>query len=148
MQHTMRRQDRAMEDKAAWSLLAGAEYGVLSTVDENRQPYGVPLNYVLVGDALFIHSAQVGHKLENIAANPKVSFCVVGDTEPLADKFSTRYQSVIAFGSASRVEGEAKRPALVALLEKYFPEHMERGHDYVDKLLDKTAVIKVQVLNA
>ena len=45
----MRRKDKALPDAAAMQLLEHAEYGVLSTVDAAGQPYGVPLNYVLLG---------------------------------------------------------------------------------------------------
>ncbi len=145
MHHTMRRKDRVMEDGATWELLKKGLYGVLSTVDDDRQPYGVPLNYVLSDGAIYIHAAEQGHKLTNIASNDKVAFCVVGHTELLADAFSTRYQSAIVFGRASLVGEEEKRAALVALLEKYFPEHMVRGMAYIDKLINSTAVIKVDI---
>ncbi len=145
MHHVMRRKDRVMEERATWDLLKKGQYGVLSTVDDDGQPYGIPLNYVVSDGAIYMHAARQGHKLANIAANDKVAFCVVGRTELLADAFSTRYQSAIAFGRASLVGEDEKRAALVALLEKYFPEHMERGQAYIDKLIDSTAVIKVDI---
>lgn len=141
----MRRTDRAVDAADAVALLKSGGYGVLSTVDAHSQPYGVPVNYVLIENenALYIHSAAVGHKLDNISAHPKVAFCVVGDTALLAGKFSTRYHSVIAFGIASVVAEDEKRAPLMALIEKYFPDELASGDAYIDKMIDKTAVIKV-----
>jgi nitroimidazol reductase NimA-like FMN-containing flavoprotein (pyridoxamine 5'-phosphate oxidase superfamily) len=45
-------------------LLATGEYGVLSTVGEDGQPYGMPLNYVYKNDVICFHCARVGPKIE------------------------------------------------------------------------------------
>ena len=42
----LRRKDRGMNADEAAQLLAAGEYGVLSTVGEDAQPYGVPFSYV------------------------------------------------------------------------------------------------------
>ncbi len=55
-----------------------------------------------VGDVIYFHCAPEGHKLENLSGNNKVSFCVVGKTQVLPDKFATNYESVIVFGTACR----------------------------------------------
>lgn len=145
MYKEIRRKDRAIDNEAARSLLNNGTYGVLSTTDANNQPYGIPLNYAVIDDEIFIHCANAGHKLDNIKSNRKVSFCVVGKTELLPDKFSTRYESVIVFGTASIVNGDKKRAPLIALLAKYAPDHMESGRKYIDKLINKTVVIKMSV---
>jgi uncharacterized protein len=145
MHRDMRRDDRALDHKAALALLHGGEYGVLSTADADNQPYGIPVSYAVIDNAIYIHSALQGHKLDNIAANARVSFCVVGKTELLPKKFSTKYESVIVFGVASMVADESKREPLVALVEKYSPEYIESGHKYIDKLINETAVIKVTI---
>ncbi|TCS81054.1 hypothetical protein [Tepidibacillus fermentans] len=38
-----------------------------------------------------------------------------------------RYQSVIVFGKIGEVEGEEKRVGLIAFLEKYATDNMEKG---------------------
>ena len=43
-----------------------------------HQPYAVPLSYVFHDQCIYFHCATEGHKLDNIRANPAVSFCVVG----------------------------------------------------------------------
>ena len=142
----IRRKDRALDYAAAYALLKTCEYGVLSTADRDNQPYGIPVNYAVVEDSIVIHCATEGHKLENIGSNAKVSFCAVGRTQVLPDQFSTRYESVVVFGSAAVVNGEKqKRAALAALLAKYAPDHLAAGEQYVDKQIGRVSVIKVSI---
>ncbi|SDO68446.1 pyridoxamine 5'-phosphate oxidase family protein [Desulforhopalus singaporensis] len=141
----LRRNDKQTTLDQAVELLSDAEYGTLSTVDGDGQPYGVPLNYVYRDGAIYFHCALNGHKLDNIGGNPKVSFCVVGDVEVLPAEFSTSYQSVIAFGVASEVVGNERYQALEWLLEKYSSDFMEQGIKYIDKLDKVTRIIKIEV---
>jgi len=68
----MRRIDRKVADEEAIALLHNCEWGVLSTVDEEGQPYGVPMNYVLEGGNLYFHcSVEGGLRLSNLEKNPK-----------------------------------------------------------------------------
>jgi hypothetical protein len=70
---------------------------------------------------------------------------VVGKTELLPDQFAIKYKSVIIFGRASIVDDKNKRGALISLVAKYSPEHMDAGGRYIDNLIDKTVVIQVSI---
>src|SRR5512146_2802730 len=100
MQRPIRRSDRALTNEQAAEILQKGEYGVLSTVSPDGQPYGVPVSFAYADNALYFHCAVEGHKRDNLASNPRVSFCVIGGTEALPDKFATRYESAIVFGKA------------------------------------------------
>ena len=141
----MRRKDRSIDNQQAVQLLEKGQYGVLSTVGENGYAYGVPLSYVYHRGNIYFHCAVEGNKLDNIRFNNKVSFCVVGDTEPLPDKFSYRYESVIVFGHAEEVYDKEKEDALVAIIQKYSAEYMEKGMEYIRKDGNKTKVIKINI---
>ncbi|NNG02333.1 MAG: pyridoxamine 5'-phosphate oxidase family protein [Desulfobacteraceae bacterium] len=143
MHHQLRRKDRAWDDESAHTLLVNSEYGVLSTADSHNQPYGVPVNYAVSDNSIYIHSATAGHKIENIALNTKVSFCVVGNTRLIPEEFSTDYESVVVFGRASMIDGDEKIAALRALIRKYSPEQVTEGEAYITKHLKKTAIIKI-----
>ena len=53
---TVRRRDRLMDEVRARELLRDSEYGVLSMIDENGIPYGIPVNHVWNGeDSIYIH---------------------------------------------------------------------------------------------
>ena len=141
----IRRKDREITTREAIEILDSAEYGVLSTVGKDGQPYGVPLSYVYRNSSIYFHCALIGQKLDNIADNPRVSFCVVGKTKVLPFKFATEYESAVAFGLASEVYGNERYNALVWLLEKYCPDFVDEGKQYIGLKDKATKVIKIEI---
>lgn len=141
----MRRKDKALPMDAIVLLLQAAEYGVLSTVDAQGQPYGVPLNYVFSRGCLYFHCALEGRKLDNLLANRKVSFCVVGRTRLLPAEFSTEYESVIVRGEAVEVQGAERHQALLELIEKYSPEFIDAGRRYIEMHDKRTKIVRIDI---
>jgi uncharacterized protein len=141
----MRRKDRQIPEADAFSVLERGEYGILSTVSADYAPYGVPVSYCLIEGSIFFHCATEGTKIDNIIANPQVSFCVVGKTEILPEKFGTRYESCIAQGIASESLGEEKQLALEGLVRKYSADFIPEGMDYIQKLKAKARVFKISI---
>ena len=141
----LRRKDRAITEEEAIALLNKAEYGVLSTVTENGEPYGVPLNFWVIDHCIYFHCAVEGQKIDNIKQNKSVSFCVVGNTEILPDKFGTKYESVIVSGEVEEVFDMNKQIALEGLLHKYSPEFFDKGIKYIEGLREKTRVFKITI---
>jgi len=141
----MRRSDKALSTDATVRILHEGEYGVLSTVDGDGQPYGVPLNYSLQENCLYFHCALEGHKLDNLLINEKASFCVVGRTKVLPAEFTTEYESVIVTGRAAEVYGEEKNKALVSLVEKYSSGFVAEGRKYIEKLDNETKVMRIEI---
>jgi hypothetical protein len=141
----MRRNEKQLTEEEALAILLAGELGVLATVGEDDCPYAVPLNYALHEGCIYFHCARTGHKLDNIRHNPKVSFCVVGDSEVVPAKFSTKYKSVILFGIAEEVVGEEKKAGLDALIRKYAPDHLAAGEAYIQADGEKTRVIRIRI---
>ena len=147
--YKIRRQDRILDDTRAIELLQSAEYGFLSLGKNlNGYAYGVPMSFAYneTDDALYFHCALEGQKLDNLKQNNKVSFCVVGNTKPVSEKFSTLYESVMVFGIAEIIQTEEdKRFALRKLLEKYSPNHLEMGEKYINSSLNRTLTFKLNI---
>ncbi|MDD2772540.1 MAG: pyridoxamine 5'-phosphate oxidase family protein [Elusimicrobiales bacterium] len=143
----MRRADRQLSRPEADAILAKGIYGVLLLIGENGYPYGVPVNYVYMNNAIYFHCALEGAKLDCIRACNKVSFCVVTEAVPLPEQLSTRYQSAIAFGTAREVSSDEKMPVLMALLKKYAREFLEKGKERALNSLYRTAVIAISLDN-
>ena len=141
----MRRQDRAISEQEALDILLTGEYGILSTVSPDGQPYGVPVNFCVIENAIYFHGALEGHKISNISANDKVSFFVVGQTQILPRKFGTKYESTIVTGTSTEVFEQEKHKALVGLIEKYSAEFHTAGMRYITALTEKTRVFKIQM---
>ena len=145
MERKLRREDRAMPESEARDILQAGEYGILSTVSNDGQPYGVPVSYAYTGEVIYFHCAVEGHKLDNLSSNNRVSFCVVGQTQVLPDKFATNYESVVVFGKAFEVTDDEKHAGLVELLKKYSPDFIEKGQRYIAGDGHKAKVYKIVI---
>jgi hypothetical protein len=142
----MRRRDRELSEAEALDLLARSEFGVLATVGPDGWPYAVPVNHALVDGALLIHCATAGHKLDNLAFEARVSYCVVTQAEVLPEELATRYESAIAFGRAVRLEDEAeRRAALRAFGLRFAAQHPESVHREIEKDLFRTVVLRLDL---
>ncbi|CBZ02860.1 pyridoxamine 5'-phosphate oxidase family protein [Clostridium botulinum] len=141
----MRRKDRELKNDEAIEILKNNTYGVLSTISENGYPYGVPISYIFFDNSIYFHSAIKGHKLDNISNNNRVSFCVVGRTHILPDKFSTEYESVIVFGRVIEVSNDEKNTTLLEILNKYSADYIGQGKEYIQKASKATKVMKINI---
>lgn len=147
MNRSMRRKDRQMSQESTFDLLERGEYGVLSSVDEDGQPYGIPVNYVFDGkDSIYFHCAREGHKLDNLRSNPRVSFTIVGNHQIMDWIFSTAYESVILFGTAEEVGGDEKYQGLKMLAQKFSPDYMEEFEKDIEKAMIPTIVFRIKIL--
>lgn len=142
-----RRKDRILATEEAAAYLAGQEVGVLSVLGDSEYPYGIPVNYALLGDRIYLHGALEGHKLDAIKRHPKVCFTVFGDTEVLPTELSTNYTSVVVFGSALVVplaEEKERQQAFEAIAFKYSPKD-DHTMQYIEANREKTNVIRIQI---
>jgi uncharacterized protein len=145
MQKELRRKDKAVPYEDALKLLVAGEYGVLSTISADGSPYGVPINYWVIGNAVYFHCAVEGHKLENIAADDRVSFCVVGPSRVRPEKFDTLYESVIVSGRAEEVIDAEKQKALEALVIRYSGAFFQEGLRYIEADSKITRVFRFNI---
>ena len=86
--------------------------GRISTIDVNGYPQIIPMNFVFLNDAVYMHSHTRGEKIENFKKNDKVGFEVDRELEFLPSYFEdpknasladTLYISVVMKGTASLV---------------------------------------------
>ncbi|HYE69825.1 MAG TPA: pyridoxamine 5'-phosphate oxidase family protein [Anaerovoracaceae bacterium] len=145
----MRRTDRLMSEEETLKVLNDSEYGILATVDEDLQPYGVPISYVYMDGCIYFHSTNAGgSKYNNLEYNSKVSFTVVGKTQVLPDKFGTLYESAIVYGTAELVADEEERlMAFREFLNKYCPEFINEGEKYIKAAGPIAMIIKIKINN-
>ena len=67
----MGRQDRFRSDREFLEgVLNDAEDMTLAMNNNGNAPYVIPVNYVLMGDSLYIHTALTGRKLDLLRQNP------------------------------------------------------------------------------
>ena len=142
----MRRNRQALSDVENEEILRRGSYGVLAVSGDNQYPYAVPLNYVYTDGKLFFHCAKSGHKLDAIARNSRVSFCVVDRDEVVPAKFTTYFRSVIVFGRARVLEdAQEKRQAIEQLAEKYVPGDEAGRLREIDRAFSRLCMVEIVV---
>ena len=69
----LRRAERAMPRDEALAVLDAAEFAIVSTVDDDGMPYGVPLSFVRRGDTLYFHATNEDGRSSKTAISPPAS---------------------------------------------------------------------------
>lgn len=144
----MRRKDKEFTDKKEIEeILSIAKVGRLGT-SVNDNPYITPVNFVHSNGHIFIHSANEGHKLDNISLNPKVCFEVEDVKHPVIKEpicaSTVIYRSIIIFGRARVIQDrQSKCCTLNLLIEKYTDKPFTGS--FTDAALDRVTVIEIIV---
>ena len=115
----MRRYRQALSQERCIEVLDRGTSGVLSLIDSDGRPYGVPLNYVLHQGNIYFHSIGVGRKIDAIALHDRASFCVIDQDQIDSARYTSLFVSVIAEGTIALVEAEEWLSAFDALCDKY-----------------------------
>lgn len=143
----IRRQDRLLDEAQATELLKKGEYGIFSVQAEDGGAYGIPINYAFDGkQSIYLHCAPEGRKLRCIKICNRVSFCIVGHTQVISNKFSTAYESIVlnclAFTNLPEVE---RMKGLELLLDKYSPSDKIKGMQYAKNSFERTEIIRLDI---
>ncbi len=134
-------------------FLNSQQTGRVCSIDKDGYPQIIPMNFVFVNDAVYMHSHIKGEKLENIKRNGKVGFEVDQNVDFLPSYFThpndasqadTLYISVVIKGSGTIItDRKEKSLALNALMEKY---QSEGGYEKIKPdmdVVDEVAIIKI-----
>ena len=148
MQHTMK--ELQLSGEEIEQVLAQADVGRISTLNEKGYPYTVAVHYVWMDGKIYFHGLQKGHKLDNIKRNPKVCFEVdrlhqiLREEIEMPCKVDTLYESVVILGDALILDEEGeKRQVLNQFVNKYTPD-ME-GYNLPEARVNGTAVVEINV---
>src|SRR6266480_7246051 len=101
-----------LSQEEARALLTVSRIGRLGCVHEGG-PYVVPINYVLDGESIYVHSLP-GRKLEALRANPRACLQVDEVIDPY------HWRSAIAFGAYEEVTDPTERDRAVRALYARF----------------------------
>ncbi|MCF8009563.1 MAG: pyridoxamine 5'-phosphate oxidase family protein [Halanaerobiales bacterium] len=141
----MRRGQKKISRKEAYTVLNDNEVGVLSTIGKNNYPYGTPMNYIYSDHKIYLHCAKEGHKIDNIKYNSNVCFTVIDSYQLVSDRFTSKFLSIVIFGIASFVDHQTKKDVLREYINKFSPGFKEKGFKYVDKAVQKTEIIEIEI---
>ncbi len=140
----MRRKERLMTPEAAAEVLAKANWGTLSFLD-NGAPAAVPLNYGYADGVVYFHGAMAGRKFEALKRDPRAVFTVVTRCEVVigdpAFRSSARYESVMVTGEVKFLDDPADKAAALDCLMRQIG--VADPVDYPPEVLAITAVFRL-----
>ncbi len=141
----MRRHKQALSEAECVQVLTQAPRGVLAVHGVNGYPYALPLDFLYLDGKVYFHCAKAGHKLDAIAADPRVSFCVMDEGYRREGEWALNIRSVILFGRVRKVEDLAEATQLARLLGlKYYPTP-EDVEDELRKAMDRVQLLELTV---
>jgi Predicted flavin-nucleotide-binding protein len=142
----MRRKKQILSIEDCLAVLNRGTSGVLAVSGDGGYPYTVPLSYVYKDSKVFFHCAGSGHKLEAIALDNKVSFCVIDKDEVRPEEYTTYFRSVIAFGKARILTDEReKREALEILAARYSPDQEEGRQREIGQEFQRVCMLELAI---
>ncbi|MCL2155052.1 MAG: pyridoxamine 5'-phosphate oxidase family protein [Leptospirales bacterium] len=137
-----------LSEEKCKNMLKYQVYGRLATAGKDNVPYITPVNYAYYDNAIYIHCALQGRKLNNIKENPIVCFEISApgnfyDSDK-ACGFGMAYWSILISGKAEIVQSmDIKRLGLNAIMDKYASQF--EYSDFTDDDLMSVNVIKINI---
>ena len=142
----LRRKKQLLSEQVTLRVLEEGKTGIVGVLGDDGYPYTVPINYVLLEDKIYFHSAKKGHKVDAIAKEPKVSMTVVEKDDVVSREFTTYFRSIQLFGKAYVVEDEAERNvAFRALCEKFSGADLDRYEEIMSKEAAAAAIVRIDI---
>lgn len=118
----MRRFKQGLTEQECADVLTHAQRGVLAVHGENGYPYAFPMNYIYQNEKIYFHCAKAGHKLDALACDPKVSFCVMDEGFRKSGEWAWNIKSVVLFGRVKPIDSaEASIEMVRQIALKYYP---------------------------
>lgn len=126
-------------------ILKNEVRGVLAVNGDDGYPYALPINFYFdeENNKIYFHSGKVGHKLDAIAKNNKVSFCVYDKGYRKDGHWSLNIKSVIIFGHIYIVN-EWKDDLIVAF-SKRFTDDAEYIYSEIEKFKSNTVLLCLNI---
>jgi nitroimidazol reductase NimA-like FMN-containing flavoprotein (pyridoxamine 5'-phosphate oxidase superfamily) len=121
---SMRKHRQEIKDRGILEQILSNQVICRLAMLDGKRPYIVPVNYGYRQGCLYIHSAPEGKKIDLLRQDPGVCFEVEEPVEIIkgdrACNWSTRYRSVVGYGSVEILSDEiSKRQGLEVLMAQH-----------------------------
>lgn len=103
MEHKMHKASRQLPEDETLELLKRGDHGILSVQGDDGYPYATPVNYIVVHDKVYLHSAPYGYKIQCLERNPKCCFPPLSAPGSSPKKSPPRMRA--SFSPAGRLRG-------------------------------------------
>lgn len=141
----LRRKNQEIAIDECKTILAKSKRAVLSVNGDDGYPYAIPINYTydIKENAIYLHGAKEGHKIDALKKSDKVSFTTWQEKEKI--EFGYKVDSVVVFGRAELVNDiESIKKKLWDIGNKYH-QNDEFNKNEIEKNIDKVQIIKINI---
>ncbi|MBO5228970.1 MAG: pyridoxamine 5'-phosphate oxidase family protein [Lachnospiraceae bacterium] len=124
-------------------ILKNETRGVLSVIGDDDYPYGMPMNhwYNEEDGKIYFHSGKVGHRLDALRRNDKVSFCTYDDGYRNEGEWAWNVKSVIVFGRMEVIDDMNKIADITTKLSYKFVQDEEHIKKEIELYGSKTLLL-------
>ncbi len=143
----MRRKDKEIKDANILEDILKSNTVCRVAFSDNNLPYVLPMNYGYDGNAIYLHTAAEGRKINILRRNARVCFEITDNielkTSTEACSFSTKYRSILVFGSATEViETDEKIAGMQSIM---YQQTGKKDWNFQKKQLNNTIVLKISI---
>lgn len=143
----MRRFKQEVSLEECEKILTDEIRGVLSVIGDDDYPYGIPVDFLYEkkDNAIYIHGAKEGHKIDSIKKNNKVSFTTYNKGFLKDNDWALHPTSVIIFGKADLIDDiKVAEDKCCKLALRIYP-NKEDIEEEIKLALDKVQLIKINI---
>ena len=139
------RKKQKLSDVECKEILQHEVRGVLAVHGDGGYPYALPINYYFdeADNKIYLHSGKVGHKMDALAKNDKVSFCVYDRGYHKDGHWSLNIKSVVIFGRMHMVHDWTDE--LMVNFCKRFTDDMDYISSEIETFRSNTAVLCLEI---
>ena len=124
-------------------ILKTEKRGVLSVKGDNDYPYGMPMNhwYNEEDGKIYFHCGKVGHRLDSLKKDSKVSFCTYDNGYCNEGEWALNIKSVIVFGTIEIVDDHDKIINITEKLSYKFTNDDKYIKNEIEKYAHRTILL-------
>ncbi len=126
-------------------VLKTEKRGVLSVNGDNDYPYGMPMNhwYNEEDGKIYFHCGNVGHRLDALKKDNKVSFCVYDEGYCKPGQWALNIKSVIVFGKIEVVNDPDRIKDITTKLSHKFTQDEEYIRAEIENHAHRTLLLEL-----
>lgn len=126
-------------------ILKTEKRGVLSVKGDNDYPYGMPMNHFYNEEdgKIYFHCGKIGHRLDALKRDNKVSFCVYDEGYRNPGEWALNVKSVIVFGKIEIIDDMDRIVDITRKLSHKFTQDAEYIESEIAQYADKTLLLEL-----
>lgn len=141
----MRRSKQQISEEKCIEILTKVPRGILAVHGEDGYPYAFPMDFIYLDGKLYFHCAKVGHKIDAITKDNRVSFCVMDEGFRKENDWALNINSVIIFGQIKKIEDSNEIKNIVRKIGlKYYPTPEEVDIE-MEKAIARVALLELSI---